>query len=327
MAQSVNLTNLTDYVNQLNFDIVREAVMQSNLIGRIPHMPGIKNAEVVNGIESSPRLISPSCGTSITTGWTGSVTPFQNTLTVCKIGLEERICGDEIDDTFYGMMAKKGSYNEDITKPFADIYLADKAAKIPKLIENELIAGSTTATFSSTTSGLCNGLLYNVLVTNPSTAVTAGLTLSYNATNAITIVDQMVDKLVTSKPELLTENDLELWMSYADFVTYFQALRNQDWYNYNPYDENGNYKYEIMYPGAAKVKIVAINGFDAVTNSKHYFILSRASNFRFGYDDMNDMNNYEFFYNKLDRAVYYRFSAKIGIQAAFYKYIIYGVTS
>lgn len=44
MASSINLVNLVDYVNQVNPDIQREAVLKGRFVDQISHMPGIKNA-------------------------------------------------------------------------------------------------------------------------------------------------------------------------------------------------------------------------------------------------------------------------------------------
>lgn len=322
MASSINLVNLVDYVNQINPEIQKEAVLKGRFVDQISHMPGIKNAEVINGIRSTLVLTAPTCGTILSP--TGSVTPFQQTVTVCQLASQETLCVADFEKKYYGMYAKLGSYNEDVTEKFSAVYLADKVDKLQKAIEETLIASSTSGTFSSTATTLCNGLLYNLAVTNTATVIPAGLTLSYNLTNAVEIIDQMVAKIPS---DILGEQDLTLWLSYADFITYFRALRNTNWFNFNPFDAKGNMFYEIPYPGAVNIKISALMGLGAVTNSKHYFIATYASNLFYGYDDSKDFEKFQFFYSELTDAVNFRSKFKVGVGVAYPEYVVYGVSN
>ena len=319
---SLNLTNLVDYVNQLNPDIQKEAVLKGRFVDQISQMPGIKNAEVINGVRSSLRLTSPTCGTVLSP--TGSVTPFQNTLTVCELQSAEILCIADFESKYYGMYSKLGSYNEDVTEQFSKVYVADKMDKIQAQIEDTLIAASSTGTFSSSTTTLCNGLLHNLTLTSASASVVAGgLTLSYNLTNAITIVDQMCDKVPTN---IWNEPDLTLFMSYPDFRTYIRALRTANLYHFNALESEGGLVYEIYHPGT-NIKISATRGLNAVTNGKKYFILTNASNLYYGYDDAADYQKFQYFYSELTDAVNFRSKFKIGIQAAFYDQIVLGQTT
>ncbi len=317
---SINLANLVDYVNQLNPEIQKEAVLKGRFVDQISVMPGIKNAEVINAIRSSLVLTAPTCGTVLSP--TGSVTPFQNTLTVCELQSAEVLCVKDFESKYYGMYAKLGSYNEDVTEAFSKVYVADKMDKIQAQIEDSLICGSSTGTFSSTATTLCNGLLHTLILTSASASVVpAGLTLSYNLTNAITIVDQMVDKTPTS---IWNMPDLTLFMSYPNFRTYVRALRTANLFHFNALESEGGLIYEIYHPGT-NVKISATRGLNAVTNGKSYFILTNASNLYYGYDDAADYQKFQYFYSELTDAVNFRSKFKIGINAAYYDQIVLGV--
>ena len=319
---SINLVNLIDYVNQLNTEIQKEAVLKGRFVDQISQMPGIKNAEVINAIRSSLILTAPTCGTVLSP--TGSVTPFQNTLTVCELQSAEILCVKDFESKYYGMYAKLGSYNEDVTEAFSKVYVADKMDKIQAQIEDSLICGSSTGTFSSTATTLCNGLLHTLILTSASASVVpAGLTLSYNLTNALTMVDQMVDKVPTS---IWNEPDLTLFLSYPDFRTYVRALRTANLYHFNALESEGGMIYEIYHPGT-NIKLSATRGFNAVTNGKHYFILTNASNLWYGYDDAADYQKFQYFYSELTDAVNFRSKFKIGINAAYYDQIVLGVSN
>jgi len=322
MASSINLTNLIDYVNQLNPEIQKEIVLKGRFVDQISHQPGIKNAEVINAIRSSLVLTAPTCGVVLSP--TGSVTPFQNTITVTELQSAEILCVADFEKKYYGMYAKLGSYNQDVTEAFSKVYSADKISKIQDQIEVALICGSSTGTFSSTATTLSNGLLHTLILTSASASVVpAGLTLSYNLTNAIGIVDQMADKLPAN---LYDQPDLTLFMSYPDFRTYVRALRQANLYHFNALESEGALMYEIYHPGT-NIKISATSGLNAVTNSKHYFILTPASNLFYGYDDANDYQKFQYFYSELTDAVNFRSKFKIGINAAYYEYIVLGTSN
>jgi hypothetical protein len=317
---SINLANLVDYVNQLNPEIQREAVLKGRFVDQISHMPGIKNAEVINAIRSSLILTAPTCGTVLSP--TGSVTPFQNTLTICELQSAEILCVKDFESKYYGMYAKLGSYNEDVTEAFSKVYVADKMDKIQGQIEDTLICGSSTGTFSSSASTLCNGLLHTLILTSASASVVpGGLTLSYNLTNAITIVDQLADKVPTS---IWNMPDLTLFMSYPNFRTYVRALRTANLFHFNALESESSLIYEIYHPGT-NIKISATRGLNAVSNGKSYFILTNASNLYYGYDDSADYMKFQYFYSELTDAVNFRSKFKIGINAAYYDQIVLGV--
>jgi len=321
---SINFANLPQYVNQLNFDVVREAVLKSSLFTRVPVISGVKVPTYINGIESTPKLVAVGCDTDFV-GLTNSYTPIKNILTPWHVQLPETICKDEIDDTFYAMKAKSGAGNRDITQEFVDVYLQDKAEKFPLLLSTDAILASTNGTFSSVASTLGGGLLYQLKYgTSAASTINYATASTYSPTTAVDIVDAIVQKMVTSAPSMTMKNDNELWMSVADYITYFQGLRNKDWFAWNIFDQAGNMIMEMPYPGGAKVKIVAMPELNSVTNGKHYFILSYASNYRLAEDGINDPSSYEFWFDQNKRAHRYRAEARIALNVAYNKYVILG---
>lgn len=322
MPQTAILTGLTDYVNQLNLDLQRESVLKGRFVDQISHMPGIKNAEVINAIRSSLVLTAPSCGALLSP--TGSLTPFQNTLTVCPVAISEVLCYTDFEKKYWGMLSKEGSYNEFPPSDFVDVYIADKIDKTQEQIEYSLVAGSTNGTFSSVASTLCNGLLYLLTSTSATQSIiSGGVTNSYNVNTAIGIVDQMH---AVTPAAILLEKDLTLWMSYADFITYVRAVRNANLFHFNALESEGGLIYEIYHMGT-NLKVSALHGLDAVTNSKHYFILTSAKNLFYGYDSLNDPNNFQFWYSMDMNSANFRSQYKIGINAAYYEYIVFSITT
>ncbi len=328
MATTLNLSNLSNYINELNMDIVSQAVLTSNFISRIPHMPNIPGVgEYINGFDSTVVFKNVNCDGDTDITGSNTETPIRNLLTIKQMGNQSVICLDALDNTFWGTQTKAGGATGDLTGKFAEVFMADKAKKIPSMIEQILLMDSTsTGTFSTATPALSLGLLHQCVISASASVTQVGLTNSYTPSTAISIVDQVVTKLITTRPELLTEPDLELYMSLADYSIYFDALNAQNRFHFNPYDASGNRVWEIDYQGAANIKIVALHNL-LPTNGKKYFILTPKSNLRFGYDSLTDMNNYEAWYDANSRATKYRFVCKIGLGVARYPYIIFGQTN
>jgi len=312
------MTNLTNYVNQINTDLQRQSVLKSRFVDQISHMPGIKNAEVINAIRSQLQLTAPTCGTILAA--TGSVTPFQNTLTVCECAIQEVLCVPDFETKYWGMLSKEGSYNEFPPESFVEVYLADKIDKTQEQIEFSLVCGSPNGTFSSTTSTLCNGLIYTLTSTSATMSVVSpGVTNSVTITTAVSIVDQFYAAVPSA---IRMEKDLILWMSYADFETYRVNLRNLNFYHFNSLESEGGLEFEMYHPGT-RLLISACHGLDAITNGNHYWFLTTAKNLFFGYDSLNDPKNFQFWFSQDTFSAMFRSLYKIGINAAYYEYIVF----
>ena len=314
------LSGLTDYVNQLNPDIQRQTILKGRFVDQISHMGGIKNAEVINAITSVLVTTAPSCGVVLSPS--GSVTPYQNTLTVCYLETSEILCYDEFEKKYYGMFAKEGSYNEYPVSSFVDVYMADKFDKVPEAIERDLVCAATSGTFSTYATTLCQGMLSLFYETSASASVVnaTGLSTSYGITNAVTTVDTMYSQVFNG---IRLEKDLTLWMSYGDFDTYRIDLRNKNLYHFNSLESEGGMVYEMYHPGTS-LKISALHGLDFVTNGHHYFILASAKNFFYGFDSIGDVRNCQFWYEQLTDAVNFRMKYKIGFGVAKYNEVTIG---
>lgn len=321
MAQTEILTNLTNYVNELNLDLQRESVLTSRFVNQISHMPGIKNAEVINYITSVPVLTAPSCGAIIAP--TGSVTQFQNTLTVAPVAYNEVLCYTDFETKYWGMVSPKGSYNEFPPDAFVDVYIADKIDKWGEMQEFAIVAGSPNGTFSNIASNLVTGILYTMTSTSAtSSIINPGVTNSYSVSTAISIVDQFHQNTATA---ILQKKDLTLWMSYADFIIYIAAVRNANFFHFNALESEGGLIYEMYHMGT-NLKVSACHGLDCLTNGKHMWFLTSAANLFFGYDDLKDPQNFQFWYSMDLNAACFRMQNKIGINAAYYKYITFSPT-
>lgn len=323
MASSIDLSGLSKYTDQLSQALVRESVLGGETFKYITVIPNIKNAEALNKISSSFVASAGGCGIISPTG---SVAIQQNTLTVCPIKIEESICELDLEQYWLGMFMQAGSYQEEISpKQFAQVYTADKTAKLQAFTDDLFWKSSTTPNRFSTDPNLvvCNGILETIVYTSASASIISGngtfsTAVTMTATNAIAIVDSLIAAMNASANQILTENDLTLFLSYADFNSLVTALRNINYFHYGiGQEENGVTRHTFMYPGQP-VRIVAVRGL----NGTKYRLLTNGRNLAMGTDLETDYSKFRIWYENLYDLVYFRAKFKIGAGAYYYQNIV-----
>lgn len=323
MASTIDLSGLGKYTDQLSQALVRESVLGGETFKYITVIPNIKNADALNKITSSFNAVAGGCGIISPTG---SVVIEQNTLTVCPIKVEESICENEIEQYWLGMFMQAGSYTEDLSpKQFAQVYTADKQAKLQAYMDDLFWKASASGTYSTDNNlKLCSGLLYTLDSTSATMSTVDGkgtfsVATTMTPANAIAIIDSMIAAMNTSASQILTESDLTIFLSYADFNTLVVALRNINYFHYGVgQEDNGRARWEFMYPGQP-VKIVAVRGLNGTKKR----ILTNAKNLVMGTDLQSDYSKFRIWYEDLYDTVYFRAKFKIGANAYYYQNIVY----
>lgn len=323
MASSLNLTGLSKYTDELSQALVRESVLGGETFKYITVIPNIKYADALNKLSTTFNAAAGGCGLISPTG---SVAIQQNTLTVCPIKIEESVCENDLEQYWLGMFMQAGSYTEDISpKEFAQVYTADKTAKLQAYMDDLFWKASPSNHYSADPNlALCTGLLEILDYTSASASVVSGNgTFSTNTTmtvaNAIAIIDSMISAMNTSASQILTESDLTIFLSYADFNTLVTALRNANYFHYSVgQEETGAARWTFMYPGQP-VRIVAVRGLNG-TNKR---LLTNGRNLAFGTDLESDYSKFRIWYENLYDLVYFRAKFKVGANAYYYQNIVY----
>ena len=323
MASTIDLSGLSKYTDQLSQALIRESVLGGETFKYITVIPNVKNTDALNKITTTFNAVAGGCGIISPTG---SVAIQQNSLTVCPIKIEESICENDIEQYWLGMFMQAGSYTEDLSpKQFAQVYTADKQAKLQAYTDDIFWKGAVSGTYSTDTNlQLCNGLLYLLDSTSATMSLVDGKGTFSAATtmttaNAIAIVDSMISAMNTSASQILTEPDLTLFLSYADFNTLVTALRTANYFHYQVGQEEGiTPRHEFMYPGQP-VRIVAVRGL--IGTKKR--VLTNAKNLAMGTDLMADYSKFRIWYEDLYDTVYFRAKFKIGAGAYYYQNIVY----
>jgi hypothetical protein len=238
---------------------------------------------------------------------------------VCPITVFENNCLNDLEQYWAGKLMRAGSYNEQL--PFEQVYTEEKIVKIQALIEdlfwkgskdgNNTGAGSTTGNLT-----LCNGIINTLEFTSATASVLiAGATFSgFAKSSAIAIVDAVINKVTSDASDILMQPDLNIYISYGNFNTLTQALREA---NYFHYDANqGDYRIN-GYLGT-NFNVIAVRGL----NGTNKIVSTYASNLYYGVDLENDFETFEMWYERFQDLVYFRSKFKMGAQVAFPEFIV-----
>jgi len=314
MATTIDVSGLTKYVDQLSASLVRESVLKGKTVGLINTQVGIKYAEALNIMTSTLNVQAGGCGTISPSG---SVALSQRNITVCPIKVEESICLNDLEQYWTGMSMKSGSYGETVPEVINTGYAADKVDKIQRKIEDYIWQGDTSNNYSNGLT-LCGGFLSILEYTAAtSSVVSSGSTYSgaLTAANAISVIDSMVSAIPDA---ILGNDDLAIFMSYANFRTYINAWRDRaSGAGAFHTDATNPRNWEFVHPGT-NVTVYAVAG---LINRTH-IILTNRSNLFFGTDLTNDFENFMVWFERKDDIVYFRSKFKIGTQIAYPQYVV-----
>ncbi len=292
---ALDLSGLASYTDEQKNDLIRASLLEAKTISMITVQPGIKSSAAINILSSSSVWQTGSCGFSND----GTTSLTQRVITVSDIKKNESICLNDLENFYVQSKMKAGSYNEEI--PFAELYSEEVVGQTQKFIEELTWQGDTSLPGNNL--GLADGLLK---VIDGATAVVGSTEAALDASNII----EEVDNMVTAIPaDMVSSEDLVLFMGYDLYRVYARALRDANLYAYSG-AEGANF--EQMVPGT-NVKVVAVGGL--VTTDR--MILAEASNLHCGTDLLSDLENFSIFYSQDNDEVRVIQKMKIGFQVAF----------
>ena len=327
MASTIDLSGLTKYTDQLSQALISEAVLAGTTFKYISLMPGVPYATAIN--LSTSTLVAQAGGCGLLNA-TGSVALTQRSLQVCPLKVEENICEDDIKQYWLGKLMQDGSYVEEIyPKQFAQVYTADKVAKLGALIEDYYWSGSTSNHYSNGKT-LCNGILEVLEYTSGSASVISGNSIAGTSStysgalttaNALAVIDNMINNLTSDAngSQVLANTDLTLFMSYSNFTTLVRALRNINFYH-SPLGQEeigGAGRWELMYPGQ-NLRVVATRGL----NGLNKMVLTPAKNLYYGFDSESDYTKFRIWTELNYDDIRFRAKFKIGAQVGFPQYVV-----
>jgi hypothetical protein len=221
---SYDVSTIGGYSDQVGGELLAKALIGGTTAGIVNVRTGIKGTQALNLLDSTPVFQAGNCSLS-----PSGVTQYtQHSITTCPETLFESLCYKALFDTYQSMLMKAGQTQE--TVPFEQMILDLKKKQIEQRVETKLWQARTT-------SGDCfNGFAFLISQNTGNTfasavASSSGTTFTTAAYgisgNPITEIDELINVLDANA---LSREDLVVFMSYANFRKYVQALTKANFF-------------------------------------------------------------------------------------------------
>ena len=226
-----DVSTIGGYSDQVGGELLAKALIGGTTASVVNVRTGIKGTQALNLLDSTPVFQSGNCSLSPS----GTTTFTQHSITTCPETLYETLCYKDLFATYQSMLMKAGQTQEEV--PFEQMILDLKRKQIEQRVETNLwkaTTGSTSTGFGNVTGQCFNG--FATLISTGSTwsagvAVSSGTTFGTQAYgtagNPITEVDLLINAL---DADALSREDLVVFMSYANFRKYVQALTKANFF-------------------------------------------------------------------------------------------------
>ncbi len=310
LAFSYDLTGLASYVDQLNSDIISEAVLSPVTMEYCNLIPGIKGTQNVNLL--SETLVVQ---TGTTCGWSDSGTTTFTTapITVQPFKVNTSLCLQELNSVWLGQYLSSGSYNENA--PFEQAIIDLQTRQIKRYNE-DLLWNATSAT--SAFSGFIE-LLNNTAGVVSVTGATAlcsvtGTSAQDKANNVLAEIDsiiQLIDRNVYDR------DDIVIFMSQSAFKCYLVAIRNVNNFFIDSAENKLGSVYSVYHP-QTNYKVVGVpglNGSDLIAaGPSQYFLI--------GTDLQSDEDSFRAWWSNDFQQVRVMAAWKLGTAIAFPQFFV-----
>lgn len=290
-------TSINKYTDQLYDGFVPSVVGKIRTLDHIILVPDVAYSKIIPTVATTFDLIDGAACAAFANHGTTSVTGV--TLTTCFKKFEEQFCTNEMSQYYFGPYMKNNY--EDV--PFEQAFIDEKIGKLAKKLDQMFWQGGDSC--------LTTGLIATATQSGAAT-VTATFSVSTAATNGvIATIDAMIDALSS---DLLSEDDLVLFVGQDTFDKYTRSIRNLNFYHFSP-DEIKNGVVSVF--GKRNVTLVATVGLDGTNKA----LLTKGSWIFWGTDinpgkDEQNLPIKAQYSEYLD-AVIFRMKIKIGLAIAF----------
>jgi hypothetical protein len=279
-----DVASIGGYVDQVGGELLSKALIGATTPKYANVRLGIKGTQALNLLNSSITYHSGTCG------WdpTGSTTTYtQRNITTCAEKYNEALCYKDLYDTYQSMLMAPGQTQESV--PFEQQIAELKVKQIQQRIETKL--------WQATTGGTDCFDGFKTLISTGTTGVanSSGTTFSSSANygtagNPITEVDKLINAL---SDDAMSREDLVVFMSYANFRLYVQALTRANFFqNYiSSTDITGMMEATHPNTNVKVVPTIGLNGSNQVTiGPREYTVV--------GFDLLSDHEKLVIWYSK-----------------------------
>ena len=231
---SYNLANLQTMSDELSFELISKAVLQTSVMDYAQIRSGLKfGTTTINLLDADIAVADRACGWNAA----GNLTYSQVDIDMQEKQTKQALCPTDLRDYY---LASRLSASADATEiPFEEVTANLFVEKIRNWNENYL--GSE--------------ILGDVTVANG--AISSGQT---TASIASTIVADVMDLIDAVPSSVLDRDDLGVIMAPSYYNMLRRALISQNLFHFNPADTNSNT--QLVMPGT-DFKVIKSSGFSA----------------------------------------------------------------
>ena len=291
---AINVSTLTEYVNQNNGELLTKAVLGANTLNYIDIMPSVKYKDVLNYLDSTVVF-----GDASVCGWNpqGADTFTQRTIEVAPIKINKEFCDKDLRKYWmnYQLLFEAGRE----TLPFEEKFIENNLAAINAELEKQIWQSDKAR------SGLFNGLIPTIVAENA--VIKKELSAGYNA---IAVIDAAYEAMT---PTMLIQEPT-IFVSHSTFRAYVQGLNATCCANREVIDAAAE---KIAYPGDSRVSIVPVTGMEGVNDSIAVAIASPAKNLVYGTDVEGSENTFKFWYDEKEDKFLFKVLFNAGTQVKF----------
>jgi hypothetical protein len=321
MNFNYDLGGLSTYVDQLNSDIISEAVLSPVTMDYVNVVVGVKGTQNVNLLSET---LSVQTGTSC--GWTnaGEVTFTTAPVTVASLKVNQSLCLQELNTLWLGQYLNAGSYNENA--PFEQAIIDLQTKQIKRSNELRLWQANTgsTGNFSGSTFPGFQQIFASASYTADGGVKLTGQTAlcsvtGSNATEKANAVLQQIDNLINvMSADIYSREDIVIFMSEQQFKCYLQAVRNvNNFYIDSAAVGKVGSVYSIFHP-QTNYKVVGVPGL----NGSNLIALGPQQFFLVGTDLTSDEDSFRAWWSQDFQEVRIMASWKIGTAIAFPQFFV-----
>lgn len=307
-----DVASIGGYVDQVGGELLSKALIGATTPRYVNVRLGIKGTQALNLLNSTAYFQDGTCG------WnpSGTTTFTQRNITTCAEKYNEALCYKDLYDTYQSMLMRPGQTQE--TVPFEQQIAELKVKQIQQRIEQKL--------WQATTGGGDCFDGFKTLISTGTTGVanSAGVAFSTTAAygvsgNPITEVDKLINAL---DDNAMSREDLRVFMSYANFRLYVQALIRANFFqNYiGSTDITG--MMEATHPNT-NVKIIPTIGL----NGSNQVVIGPSEYMVVGFDLLSDHEKLVIWYSKDFDELRLRANYNYGAQIALFGSTAYFATN
>lgn len=307
---SYDLAGLSNYVDQLNSDIISEAVLSPVTMDFCNVIVGIKGTQNVNLL--SETLVVQ---TGTTCGWSdsGSTTFTVAPVTVQSLKVNTSLCLQELNSLWLGQYLNAGSYNEQA--PFEQAIIDLQTRQIKRYNEDLLWnATSGTSAFSGFKQLLANTAGVVKLTGQTALCSVTGVTAQEKANNVLAQIDNIIARIDRN---IYDRDDIVIFMSQQAFKCYLVAIRNVNNFYIDSAENKLGSVYSVYHPQTnyRVVGVPGLNGSDLIAaGPQQYFLI--------GTDLQSDEDSFRAWWSQDFQQVRIMAAWKLGTALAFPQFFV-----